>query len=475
MTLMRSPDAALAAIRDDIGDCTRCKLHALGRTPDRLRRRQPDRGSDVRRRSAGRGRGRPGDPVRRARRQLLTKIIEAIGLTRDDVYIANVIKCRPPGNRNPEPDEVATCEPFLFQQIDRIKPKVIVALGTFAAKALLKTQDPISRLRGRSLRLSRRQADPDVPSRLPAAQPRAQARRLGGHEEGPRAPAAVGRGVGMRLVRVAVPVPALDASPTACRTMPRRRSSARACSCRSARASSRAASSASATATRRTARRRRPARSSRSSDVLDDEPFLPPDVVRLASWVAEYYACGIGEALATAMPPLAAAEGEVRGDGVSARSGARTADGAGHGDRGARRRRGRAATRRASARGAGAAGRRAGRASTTASLTARGIASPTLTRLASLGLVSFVRRRVERDPFTRLPPPASVRGPTSTLTAEQDAALARLRGACRCGDVPRRAAARRHRQRQDRDLPAPRRARPRSRHGACCCSCRRSR
>jgi DNA polymerase len=65
------------------------------------------------------------------------------------VYIANVIKCRPPGNRNPEPDEVATCEPFLFRQIETIKPKVIVALGTFAAKALLKTQDPISRLRGR--------------------------------------------------------------------------------------------------------------------------------------------------------------------------------------------------------------------------------------------------------------------------------------------------------------------------------------
>jgi uracil-DNA glycosylase family 4 len=81
--------------------------------------------------------------------QLLTKIIEAIGLSRDDVYIANVIKCRPPENRNPEPDEVTTCEPFLFQQIDAIQPKVIVALGTFAAKTLLRSQDSISRLRGR--------------------------------------------------------------------------------------------------------------------------------------------------------------------------------------------------------------------------------------------------------------------------------------------------------------------------------------
>jgi DNA polymerase len=80
--------------------------------------------------------------------QLLTKIIEAIGLKRDDVYIANVIKCRPPSNRNPEPDEVSTCEPFLARQIDIVRPKVIVALGTFAAHLLLHTDAPISRLRG---------------------------------------------------------------------------------------------------------------------------------------------------------------------------------------------------------------------------------------------------------------------------------------------------------------------------------------
>ena len=73
--------------------------------------------------------------------QLLTKIIEAIGFERDDVYIANVIKCRPPGNRNPEPDEVEPCEPFLFRQIDAIKPKVIVALGKFAAQTLLAHDD----------------------------------------------------------------------------------------------------------------------------------------------------------------------------------------------------------------------------------------------------------------------------------------------------------------------------------------------
>jgi DNA polymerase len=81
--------------------------------------------------------------------QLLTKIIEAIDLGREDVYIANVIKCRPPENRNPEGDEVASCEPFLFRQVQAIRPRVIVALGTFAAQALLRTNDPISRLRGK--------------------------------------------------------------------------------------------------------------------------------------------------------------------------------------------------------------------------------------------------------------------------------------------------------------------------------------
>ena len=81
--------------------------------------------------------------------QLLTKIIEAIDLRREDVYIANVIKCRPPANRNPEPDEIATCEPFLFRQIDVIKPKVIVALGTHAAHTLLRTDVPISQMRGK--------------------------------------------------------------------------------------------------------------------------------------------------------------------------------------------------------------------------------------------------------------------------------------------------------------------------------------
>jgi uracil-DNA glycosylase family 4 len=81
--------------------------------------------------------------------QLLTKIIEAMGKTREEVFIANVLKCRPPNNRNPEPDEVASCRPFLDEQIRLIAPKVIVTLGSFAAQALLETDEPIGRMRGR--------------------------------------------------------------------------------------------------------------------------------------------------------------------------------------------------------------------------------------------------------------------------------------------------------------------------------------
>jgi len=150
VTLARSPEQALQAIRAEIGDCTRCKLHRLGRRQIVFGVGNPSADLMFVGEAPGADEDVQGIPFVGRAGQLLTKIIEAIGLRRDDVYIANVIKCRPPDNRNPEPDEVETCEPFLFQQIDRIKPKVIVALGTFAAKALLKTQDPISRLRGRA-------------------------------------------------------------------------------------------------------------------------------------------------------------------------------------------------------------------------------------------------------------------------------------------------------------------------------------
>ena len=140
---------ALAAVRADIGDCTRCKLHTLGRTQVVFGVGNPDADLMFVGEAPGQDEDIQGIPFVGRAGQLLTKIIESIGLSRDDVYIANVIKCRPPQNRNPEPDEVETCEPFLFRQIEQIRPKVIVALGKFAAQTLLRTQDPISRLRGR--------------------------------------------------------------------------------------------------------------------------------------------------------------------------------------------------------------------------------------------------------------------------------------------------------------------------------------
>jgi uracil-DNA glycosylase len=146
----KSSAEALLAIKSDIGpDCSRCKLHALGRRQVVFGVGNPDAELMFVGEAPGADEDIQGVPFVGRAGQLLTKIIEAIGLQREDVYIANVIKCRPPQNRNPEQDEVDTCEPFLFQQIDVIKPTVIVALGTFAARALLRTLDPISRLRGR--------------------------------------------------------------------------------------------------------------------------------------------------------------------------------------------------------------------------------------------------------------------------------------------------------------------------------------
>jgi len=139
----------LADVRADIGDCTRCKLHTLGRSQIVFGVGNPQADLMFVGEAPGADEDIQGVPFVGRAGQLLTKIIEAIGLKREEVYIANVIKCRPPQNRNPEPDEVEKCEPFLFQQIDIIKPKVIVALGKFGAQTLLRTLDPISRLRGR--------------------------------------------------------------------------------------------------------------------------------------------------------------------------------------------------------------------------------------------------------------------------------------------------------------------------------------
>jgi uracil-DNA glycosylase family 4 len=144
----RTDAESLPDVRADLGDCTRCKLHGLGRRQIVFGVGSPDADLMFVGEAPGRDEDIQGFPFVGRAGQLLTKIIEAIGLTRDEVYIANVIKCRPPENRNPEPDEVASCAPFLFRQIDVVKPKVIVALGTFAVHTLLETDAPISRLRG---------------------------------------------------------------------------------------------------------------------------------------------------------------------------------------------------------------------------------------------------------------------------------------------------------------------------------------
>jgi DNA polymerase len=141
---------ALAEVRADIGDCTRCKLHGLGRKQIVFGVGNPNADLMFVGEAPGADEDIQGIPFVGRAGQLLTDIIEkGLKIPRKDVYIANVIKCRPPQNRNPEPDEVETCEPFLFRQIDIIKPKVIVALGKFGAQTLLRTLDPISRLRGR--------------------------------------------------------------------------------------------------------------------------------------------------------------------------------------------------------------------------------------------------------------------------------------------------------------------------------------
>jgi uracil-DNA glycosylase family 4 len=142
------PVAALTGLREHIGDCTRCKLHGLGRRQIVFGVGNPEADLMFVGEAPGADEDIQGEPFVGRAGQLLTKIIEAIGLKRSEVYIANILKCRPPGNRNPEPDEVVTCEPFLSRQIDIIRPKVIVALGSFAAKALLRSDAPISRIRG---------------------------------------------------------------------------------------------------------------------------------------------------------------------------------------------------------------------------------------------------------------------------------------------------------------------------------------
>ncbi|HXM67160.1 MAG TPA: uracil-DNA glycosylase [Candidatus Acidoferrum sp.] len=156
------PAAALKLIREDLGECTRCKLHqdrnqivfGVGNPHAELMFVGEGPGADE---------DAQGEPFVGRAGQLLNNMIKAMGLRREDVYIANIVKCRPPGNRQPERDECETCSPFLMRQITAIKPKVMVALGATAAKNLLAINAPMTELRGRWYDFKPAGSDPSWP------------------------------------------------------------------------------------------------------------------------------------------------------------------------------------------------------------------------------------------------------------------------------------------------------------------------
>ena len=141
-------DPTLESVRAELGDCQRCKL-APKRTNIVFGSGNPHAELVFVGEAPGYDEDQQGLPFVGRAGQLLTKIIESINLKREEVYICNVLKCRPPENRNPEPDEVAACNPFLKKQLATIRPKVVCCLGTFAAQNVLQTPAPISRLRGK--------------------------------------------------------------------------------------------------------------------------------------------------------------------------------------------------------------------------------------------------------------------------------------------------------------------------------------
>jgi len=143
------PVKALKMIREDIGDCTRCRLAKQGRKQIVFGVGNPTADLMFIGEAPGADEDQQGEPFVGRAGQLLTNMIKAMGIEREQVYIANIIKCRPPNNRTPERDECETCSPFLMRQIATIQPKVIVALGAVAAKTLLTINDSMSNLRGR--------------------------------------------------------------------------------------------------------------------------------------------------------------------------------------------------------------------------------------------------------------------------------------------------------------------------------------
>jgi uracil-DNA glycosylase len=148
-TGVADPNRALKLIREDLGDCTRCRLHKQGRKQIVFGVGNPTADLMFIGEAPGADEDLQGEPFVGRAGQLLNNMIKAMGLEREQVYIANIIKCRPPGNRTPERDECETCSPFLMRQIEVIKPKAIVALGAVAAKTLLAINAPMAELRGR--------------------------------------------------------------------------------------------------------------------------------------------------------------------------------------------------------------------------------------------------------------------------------------------------------------------------------------
>lgn len=138
----------LDLIREELGDCRRCQL-ASGRTRLVFGVGNPRARIVFVGEAPGRDEDLKGEPFVGEAGQLLTKIIQAMGFQREEVYICNVLKCRPPNNRNPLPSEIEQCHPFMLRQVQSIAPDVVVALGTFAVQTLLRSKEPISRLRGR--------------------------------------------------------------------------------------------------------------------------------------------------------------------------------------------------------------------------------------------------------------------------------------------------------------------------------------
>lgn len=141
------PAATLRRLEAALQGCTRCKL-ARGRTTIVFGSGNPEARLVLIGEGPGEEEDRQGQPFVGRAGQLLTRMLESVGIRREEVYICNIVKCRPPGNRNPEPDEIAACAPFLAGQLAAIRPAVIGALGTFAAQTLLGTREPIGKLRG---------------------------------------------------------------------------------------------------------------------------------------------------------------------------------------------------------------------------------------------------------------------------------------------------------------------------------------